>query len=57
MIAVCFTKREGAVRKFLSRAETDWPVVHKRIEENQLVETEYGGKRFYMRKLHGGDEL
>jgi len=49
--------REGAVRKFLSRAETDWPVVHKLIEENQLVETEYGGKRFYMRKLHGGDEL
>ena len=49
--------REGAVRKFLSRAETDWPVVHKLIEENQLVETEYGGKRFYMRKLQGGDEL
>ena len=49
--------REDAASEFLSRAETDWPVVYKLIEENQLVETEYGGKRFYMRKLHGGDEL
>ncbi|MGQ9851890.1 MAG: radical SAM protein, partial [Candidatus Oleimicrobiaceae bacterium] len=43
--------REEAVNEFLARARTDWPVVYKLIEENQLVETRYGGKRFYMRKL------
>jgi len=48
--------REEAVNKFLARARADWPVVYKLIEENQLVETRYGGKRFYMRQLHGRDE-
>jgi len=46
--------REEAVGEFLSRARADWPIVYELIEENQLVETEYGGKRFYMRKLRGG---
>jgi wyosine [tRNA(Phe)-imidazoG37] synthetase (radical SAM superfamily) len=49
--------REEAVSEFLARARADWPVVHRLIEEDQLVETEYGGKGFYMRKLHGRDEL
>jgi len=49
--------REEAVSEFLSRARADWPIVHKLIEENQLVETAYGGKRFYMRKLYGGGAL
>jgi wyosine [tRNA(Phe)-imidazoG37] synthetase (radical SAM superfamily) len=49
--------REEAVNEFLSRARADWPIVCKLIEENQLVETAYGGKRFYMRKLRGGDTL
>jgi wyosine [tRNA(Phe)-imidazoG37] synthetase (radical SAM superfamily) len=48
--------REEAVSEFLSRAGADWPVVHKLIERNQLVETAYGGKRFYMRKLRGGGD-
>jgi wyosine [tRNA(Phe)-imidazoG37] synthetase (radical SAM superfamily) len=45
--------REEAVNEFLAQARADWPIVYKLIEENQLVETAYGGKRFYMRKLHG----
>lgn len=50
--------REEAVNEFLSRARADWPIVYKLVEENQLVETAYGGKRFYVRKLRGGgDEL
>jgi wyosine [tRNA(Phe)-imidazoG37] synthetase (radical SAM superfamily) len=49
--------REEAVSEFLTRARADWPIVCKLIEENQLVETAYGGKRFYMRKLRGGDAL
>jgi wyosine [tRNA(Phe)-imidazoG37] synthetase (radical SAM superfamily) len=49
--------REEAVSEFLARARADWPVVYKLIEEDQLVETEYGGKGFYMRKLHERDGL
>ena len=45
--------REEAVNKFLARARADWPIVYKLIEENQLVETRYRGKRFYVRKLRG----
>jgi wyosine [tRNA(Phe)-imidazoG37] synthetase (radical SAM superfamily) len=46
--------REDAVSEFLARAKADWPVVHKLVEQGQLVETEYEGKRFYVRKLHLG---
>jgi wyosine [tRNA(Phe)-imidazoG37] synthetase (radical SAM superfamily) len=45
--------RDEAVNEFLARARADWPVVYKLIEENQLVETGYRGKRFYVRKLRG----
>jgi wyosine [tRNA(Phe)-imidazoG37] synthetase (radical SAM superfamily) len=47
--------RGEAVSEFLSRAKTDWSIVYRLIEENQLVETGYGARRFYMRKLHGVD--
>ena len=46
--------REGAVSEFLARARADWLVVHRLIAQGQLIEMEYEGKRFYMRKLHGG---
>jgi wyosine [tRNA(Phe)-imidazoG37] synthetase (radical SAM superfamily) len=46
--------REEAVNEFLARAGADWPVFHRLIAQGQLIEMEYGGKRFYMRKLHGG---
>lgn len=46
--------REEAVRDFLTRARADWSIVRKLIEQGQLVETGYRGKRFYMRKLRGG---
>jgi len=50
--------REEAVSEFLARARADWSTVYKLIGEDQFVETAYGGKRFYMRKLRGGgDEL
>jgi len=53
--------REGAVSEFLARAGADWPAVQRLIVRGQLVETEYEGKRFYMRRLlqndgHGADE-
>jgi len=43
--------REEAVSEFLARAGADWPVVHKLIAQGQLVEMEYEGRKFYMRKL------
>jgi wyosine [tRNA(Phe)-imidazoG37] synthetase (radical SAM superfamily) len=44
--------REDAVSKFLERAGADWPVVRGLIAKRQLIEMEYGGRKFYMRKLH-----
>ena len=45
--------REEAVSEFLARAGTDWPVVRKLIAQGQLIEMEYDGRKFYMRKLDG----
>jgi wyosine [tRNA(Phe)-imidazoG37] synthetase (radical SAM superfamily) len=43
--------REDAVDEFLARAGADWAVVHRLVGQDRLVETEYGGHRFYLRKL------
>jgi wyosine [tRNA(Phe)-imidazoG37] synthetase (radical SAM superfamily) len=43
--------REEAVSKFLTQAGSDWPVVQRLIDTGQLVETNYEGRNFYMRKL------
>ena len=48
--------REQAVSEFLARAGTDWPVVRRLVAEGQLIEMEYEGNKFYMRKLEGRDE-
>jgi len=45
--------REEAVSKFLTKARTDWTVVHKLIVQGQLAETEYEGRKFYIRRFHG----
>jgi wyosine [tRNA(Phe)-imidazoG37] synthetase (radical SAM superfamily) len=43
--------REEAVSEFLSRAGSGWLVVHKLIAQGQLVETEFEGRKFYVRRL------
>ncbi|AEC52561.1 hypothetical protein PNA2_1646 [Pyrococcus sp. NA2] len=43
--------REEAVRELLRKANADWSVVEKLIREGKLIELEYNGKKFYMRKL------
>jgi wyosine [tRNA(Phe)-imidazoG37] synthetase (radical SAM superfamily) len=43
--------REDAVREFLKKENADWSVVEKLLEEGKLIELEYNGKKFYMRKL------
>jgi wyosine [tRNA(Phe)-imidazoG37] synthetase (radical SAM superfamily) len=43
--------RGNAVDDYLARAGAGWPVVRRLIAENELVEVEYGGFPFYLRKL------
>jgi wyosine [tRNA(Phe)-imidazoG37] synthetase (radical SAM superfamily) len=43
--------REQAVDKFLRRTGADWSVVRDLIAQGQLVEAEYRGKTFYMRRF------
>jgi len=43
--------REEAVRDFLARTKANWLIVNNLIAQGQLIELEYEGKRFYMRKL------
>jgi wyosine [tRNA(Phe)-imidazoG37] synthetase (radical SAM superfamily) len=43
--------RREAVSEFLTRAGADWSVVRRLIAQEQLVETEYGNRTFYLRKL------
>jgi wyosine [tRNA(Phe)-imidazoG37] synthetase (radical SAM superfamily) len=43
--------RQDAVRAFLARAGADWAVVDRLVALDQLVEAEYGGHRFYLKKL------
>jgi wyosine [tRNA(Phe)-imidazoG37] synthetase (radical SAM superfamily) len=43
--------REEGVAGLLSKAGSDWGVVRKLLDEQRLIELEYGGNRFYMRRL------
>jgi len=43
--------RQEAVKKFLEKAGVDWQVVEALLGENKLVELEYEGNIYYMRKL------
>ncbi|MEM3873519.1 MAG: radical SAM protein [Candidatus Bathyarchaeia archaeon] len=43
--------RKEAVVEFLKKANADWKVIEKLLRENKLIELEYEGKKYYMRKL------
>ncbi|AIF69614.1 hypothetical protein PAP_06070 [Palaeococcus pacificus DY20341] len=43
--------REDAVRELLKKANADWSIVEALLGEGKLIELEYEGKKFYMRKL------
>jgi wyosine [tRNA(Phe)-imidazoG37] synthetase (radical SAM superfamily) len=45
--------REDAVLEFLENAGTDWGTVQELINSGLILETEYQGKKFYMRRLPG----
>jgi len=42
--------REEAVKKFLEQAGRSWDIIQRLIDAGQLVEAEYGGNRFYLRR-------
>jgi wyosine [tRNA(Phe)-imidazoG37] synthetase (radical SAM superfamily) len=43
--------REEAVRELLRKADSSWEIVSKLMENGDLTELEYQGKKFYMRRL------
>ena len=43
--------REEAVKEFLQKTNASWSVIEKLLLENKLVELEYSGRKYYMRKL------
>lgn len=43
--------REDAVREFLRKDNKDWSLIEKLINEDKLLETEFQGKKFYLRRL------
>ncbi len=44
--------REDAVKEFLAKAGADWDIITRLIEEKKLVELNFDGNMFYMRKLY-----
>ena len=43
--------RKEAITEFLKKANADWKRVEKLLSENKLVELEYEGNKYYMRRL------
>jgi len=43
--------REEGIDELLTKAHADWSVIEKLINEDKLIEVNYQGKKFYMRKL------
>jgi len=43
--------REEAVKEFLKKTNASWSIIEKLLLEDKLVELEYSGKIYYMRKL------
>ena len=43
--------RDDAVRKFLERTGSNWDLVRNLINAGKLIEAEYQGHKFYLRKL------
>jgi hypothetical protein len=43
--------RESAVRALVDRSNGDWSVVEKLVADGLLIQTEFAGCRFYVRRL------
>jgi wyosine [tRNA(Phe)-imidazoG37] synthetase (radical SAM superfamily) len=43
--------REDGVRELLSKANANWGIIEKLLVQKKVIQTEYNGKKFFMRKL------
>jgi len=43
--------RKEAVKEFLKKANANWRVIEKLLKEDKLIELEYEGNKYYMRRL------
>ncbi len=43
--------REEAVRELLTKNQADWKIVENLLSQKKILETEYDGKKFYMRRF------
>ncbi|MDH7562297.1 MAG: radical SAM protein [Caldisericota bacterium] len=43
--------RQEAVSEFLRKADSGWPLIERLLGENKIVELEYQGNKYYMRRL------
>ena len=43
--------RKEAVKEFLKKADADWSIIEKLLKEDKLIELEYEGHKYYMRRL------
>ncbi|MGD2037748.1 MAG: radical SAM protein [Desulfobacterales bacterium] len=43
--------REKAVSAFLEKAGKDWSIIRRMIASNSIIETAYGGEKFYIRNF------
>ena len=43
--------REDAVKELLEKKGADWSLVEKMLKQGELIEIEYLGRKYYMRKL------
>jgi wyosine [tRNA(Phe)-imidazoG37] synthetase (radical SAM superfamily) len=48
--------REEALNKVLGEKSIDWSIVDRLLQQGELLELAYRGKRFYMRRLPGSGE-
>jgi len=48
--------RKEAIKEFLKKTNTSWSIIEKLLLEDKLVELEYTGKIYYMRKLPSRNE-
>lgn len=44
--------REAAVRELLAKNQADWAIVENLVGEEKLMETEYEGNKFYIRRFN-----
>jgi len=44
--------REDAVKAYLKKADSDFSIINKMVQENKIIISEYNGECFYIRKLN-----